>query len=74
MTDRDEALKRAMERIKRSTEKTIKSYLVIESEPPPLPPRDDPRYEAIAAWHLGQTWRTMHRHPDLTARGKRPDA
>lgn len=52
--------------------RAIRRHLVIESAPPPLPDRDDLRYEAIAAWHLAQTWRTIDRHPDLLAL-TRPD-
>ncbi|MFE4409048.1 hypothetical protein [Streptomyces sp. NPDC056821] len=64
MTDPDEALRRAQEKISRSVRKTLMRHLQIESEPPPLPSRDDPRYEAIAPWHLATTWRTVDRNPD----------
>jgi hypothetical protein len=51
MSERDEELTQAMERIGCSMRRTIRSHLVIDSELTPLPSPDDPLYELIRAQH-----------------------
>jgi len=66
-----EDLNRAMERLRRSMRREIGRALEIGSPLPPLPSRDDPRYEAIAAWHRAEAFRTIDRHPDWIELRKR---
>lgn len=50
MTD-SEAIQAAMERVRRSAERTIKRALVIPQEPSPLPASDDPMYGFLREQH-----------------------
>lgn len=51
MTECDEELRLTMERVGGSMAKAIKRHLVIEQEPSPLPPSDDPLYELCVMQH-----------------------
>ncbi|MFG3170600.1 hypothetical protein [Streptomyces sp. NPDC048200] len=66
MSDRDEALQQAMERVGGSMRTAILKALL----PPPLPARDDPAYRATALLHHAHSLLTIAEHPDLVDLGK----